>query len=56
MVYMLISYIRRLIYRLGFRPRAGSLFFSPSLSFFYAFKDNPTWFSDIVEDFNDGNN
>lgn len=30
---------RSLIYRLGFRPRLGSIFYSPSLAWFYVFKD-----------------
>lgn len=32
--------IRRLIYRLGYRPRPGSIFFSPSLSLIYLMKEN----------------
>jgi hypothetical protein len=28
----MIMHVRRLIYRLGFRPRPGSIFYSPSLA------------------------
>jgi hypothetical protein len=31
--------IQTLIYRLGLRPKRGSIFFSPSLSFHYALKN-----------------
>jgi hypothetical protein len=30
--------LRRMIYRLGFRPRGGSVFYSPSLSFIHSFR------------------
>jgi len=31
--------IRRLVYRLGFRPKPGSIFFSPSLSLLISVRD-----------------
>lgn len=33
--------LRRLVYRLGFRPPLGSVLHSPSLSMTYAFRDHP---------------
>lgn len=34
-------FIRRIVYRLGFRPELGNIFYSPSLSILYAFRDYP---------------
>lgn len=31
--------VRGLIYKLGFRPKRGSIFFSPSLNLHYAFRE-----------------
>jgi hypothetical protein len=31
--------LRRVLYRMGLRPRLGSIWYSPSLSMIYAFKD-----------------
>lgn len=31
--------LKKLIYRLGARPKAGSIFYSPSLAWQYAYKD-----------------
>lgn len=31
--------VKARLYRLGFRPRPGSVFYSPSLSLIYAWKD-----------------
>ena len=30
--------LRRLVYRLGFRPRLGSILYSPTLDWHYAFR------------------
>lgn len=32
--------IRKLVYRLGFRPKPGSIFCSPSLTVYYSVKDS----------------
>jgi hypothetical protein len=37
----MIRYIRRLVYRLGFRPKPGSIFYSPSLTLTVGLKDFP---------------
>lgn len=36
----IVRKIRRMIYRLGFRPKVGSIFCSPSLGVFYANTDS----------------
>jgi len=35
----IVRKIRKLVYRLGFRPKMGSVFYSPSLAIFYVHKD-----------------
>lgn len=35
----IVRKIRRVIYRLGFRPKMGSIFCSPSLGMYYMHKD-----------------
>lgn len=35
-----MMWIRRLVYRRGHRPRSGSLFYSPTLAWEYAWKDS----------------
>lgn len=35
-----MSYIRRFIYKLGIRPKAGSIFFSPSLHLLAIFAED----------------
>mgnify|MGYP001028440373 CR=1 FL=1 len=37
-IYMM-GYVRRGLYRLGYRPRLGSIFFSPSLDMRYAWRE-----------------
>lgn len=34
-----MRFIRRVVYRMGFRPKLGSLFYSPSADFIYAHRD-----------------
>lgn len=34
---ILVRHIRPKLYRLGFRPKAGSIWHSPSLSYIYSF-------------------
>lgn len=36
----MIQHIRRRIYKMGIRPKPGSFWYSPSLSWVYAFKDS----------------
>lgn len=38
--YNMMRYIRKVVYRLGYRPKLGSIFHSPSLNLVYAFRDN----------------
>jgi hypothetical protein len=35
--------VKRVIYRMGFRPQLGSIFHSPSLNFLYTFKEYVTY-------------
>lgn len=35
----IVRKIRKLIYRMGFRPKSGSIFCSPSMAVFYTYKD-----------------
>lgn len=35
----IVRKIRKLIYRMGFHPKLGSIFFSPSMAMFYMYKD-----------------
>ncbi len=38
---MPIMRLRRMVYSLGYRPRPGTLLYSPSLALLYAACDNP---------------
>lgn len=35
--------VKRFVYWLGIRPKFRSIFYSPSLSLAYAYKDHPSW-------------
>lgn len=44
--------IRRVIYRWGFKPKPGSIFYSPSLSFMDAFRTSKTVYEAFEEGYN----